>query len=82
MILETTDVFRIVIDFPEPAIPTCSKCGRGMNKITIMSECIYTIAKKMTRIEGKSTHVHFIHEHPNSETISIERYCPLAEKRW
>lgn len=94
--LETTDILRIQIDFPERCIPTCDKCGHNMNKVIILTDCLYTQRNEKLRrnknnesldirgydSEGRMTHVHFQHQHPNSETIKTAYYCPLTQERW
>lgn len=80
--LETPDVYRILIDFPITNVPTCFRCGQIMNMITVMPECLYSIQKKISALEGQAAHIHFHHAHPNNDTLKTAFYCPIYNKKW
>ena len=93
MYLETTDIYKIIIDFPDKCYPTCQKCGNKMDSLTIMTSCLFTerdeklkadnpFAEIISDLEGKTTHIHFHHGHPNNDNIGTAFYCPLTDNRW
>jgi hypothetical protein len=50
--------------------------------ITVMPECLYSIQKKISALEGQAAHIHFHHAHPNNDTLKTAFYCPIYNKKW